>query len=76
MRRVCVCVCIHKRDNAHCICGGGCAAAAAAPCGDLMLMRSVMGVNREREGNRLGLHWKAHSPCALQYTCLFIPSFQ
>ncbi len=44
--------------------------------GDLMLMRSVMGVNREREGNRLGLHWQADSPYALQYACLFIPPFQ
>lgn len=72
-----VCFCAHKRDGAYCICGGGGAsAAAAAACGDLMLMRSVMEVNREREGNRLGLHWQAHSPYALQYARLFIPPFQ
>lgn len=41
---MCVCYCM----------GGGRAAAAS---GDLMLMRSVIGVNRKREGNRLGLHW-------------------
>ena len=57
----------------HTVCGGGRAAAAS---GDLMLMRSVMGVNREREGNRSGLHWQASSPYALQYACLFIPPFQ
>jgi len=77
---VCVCVrvcvrvfaCVRKRERT--VCGGGRAAAAA--CGDLMLMRSVMGGNREREGNRLGLHWQAHSPYALQCACLFIPLFQ
>lgn len=53
------------------VCGGGRATDAAS--GDLMLMRSVMGVNRERERNRLGLHWRAHSPYALQYARLFIP---
>lgn len=53
------------------VCGGGRAAAAAS--GDLMLMRSVMGANREREQNRFGLHWQAHSPYALQYARLFIP---
>lgn len=56
----------------HIVCGGERVAAAS---GDLMLMRSVMGENREREGNRLGLHWRADSPCALQCARLFIPHF-
>lgn len=60
------------RKKEHTVCGGGRAAAAS---GDLMLMRSVMGVNREREGNRLGLHWQADSPYALQCACLFILHF-
>lgn len=60
------------RKKEHTVCGGGRAAAAS---GDLMLMRSVMGVNREREGNRLGLHWQSDSPYALQCARLFIPHF-
>lgn len=54
MRCVRVCASVRKRERT--VCGGGRAAAAS---GDLMLMRSVMGVNREREGNRLGLHRQA-----------------
>lgn len=62
-----------EKVGPYCICGGGHAAAAAS--GGLMLMRSVMGVNREREGNRLGLHWQAHSPYALQYLAYLFPHF-
>lgn len=40
-----------------------------------MLMRSVMAVNKEREGNGLGIYWQAHSPCALQFAHVFIPLF-
>lgn len=68
---MCVRICEKRK---HTVCGGGRAAATAS--GDLMLMRSVMGVNREREGNRLGLHWQAHSGYALQCACLFIPPLQ
>lgn len=66
-----MCVCIHEAEGGYCMWGEG----AAAASGDLMLMRSVMGVNREREVNRLGLHWQAHSPHALQHACLFILHF-
>lgn len=63
---VCLCLCLHQRGGGSIqYAGGGFAAAAAGR--DLMLMRSVMGVNMEREGNRLGLHRRHHSPYALQY---------
>lgn len=65
-------MCVSVRKKEHTVCGGRRAAAAS---GDLMLMRSVMGVNREREGNRLGLHWQADSLYALQCACLFIHNF-
>lgn len=52
-----MCVFQSVRKRVHTVCGGGRATAS----GDLMLMRSVMGENREREGNRLGLHWQADS---------------
>lgn len=61
---------VRTRKGVYTVCGGGRAAAAAS--GDLLLMRSVMGENREREGNRLGLHWQAHSPYALQYTLAYL----
>lgn len=55
MRYVCLFVCVSQRERCGILYGGGGREAAAT--GDLMLMRSVMGANREREGNRLGLHW-------------------
>lgn len=64
LQELSMCVFVSMRKWKHTVCGGGCATAAA--CRDLMLMRSVMGENREREGNRLGLHWQAHFPYALQ----------
>lgn len=51
-----MCVFVHLRVRGCILYVGG---GRAAACGDLMLMRSVMGLNREREGNRLGLHWQA-----------------
>lgn len=61
----------------HTVCGGGCstAAAAAASTRGLMLMRSVMGENREREGNRLGLHWQAELSLYAAVLRRFIPHF-